>query len=180
MNSDLAISEIVSQFAETELRKFFRASEIGSGQVLISDCNGTIEYVNPAFCRVTGYSSQEVVGKTPAILKSGRMSAVFYQHCGPLEALTIFDRTGEKINLILTDVIMPDMSGPEMAKKMRLKHPDVKLLIMSGYSEEKLDSLDFSGEQMQFMTKPFSPADLAKLVHKCLSEDTTTHGEQKE
>lgn len=99
---------------------------------------------------------------------------------GPLGALKIFDRAGEKINLVLTDVIMPDMSGPEMAKKMRLKHPDVKLLIMSGYSEEKLNPLDFSGEQMQFMTKPFSPADLAKSVQKCLSEDTTTHGEQKE
>ena len=79
MNSDQAISDVVGQFAETELRKFFRASEIGSGQVLITDCNGIIEYVNPAFCRVTGYSSHEVVGKTPAILKSERMSAAFYQ-----------------------------------------------------------------------------------------------------
>lgn len=79
MNSDLAISDVVGQFAETELRKFFRASEIGSGQVLITDSFGTIEYVNPAFCRVTGYSSEEAVGKTPAILKSERMSAAFYQ-----------------------------------------------------------------------------------------------------
>ena len=80
MNSDQSISDIVSQFAETELRKFFRASEIGFTQVLITDNTGVIEYVNPAFCRVTGYSSHEVIGKTPAILKSERMSAAFYQH----------------------------------------------------------------------------------------------------
>jgi DNA-binding NtrC family response regulator len=97
---------------------------------------------------------------------------------GPLEALKIFDRAGEKINLVLTDVMMPDMSGPEMAKIMRLKHPDVKLLFMSGYSEERLNPQDFHDEQFQFMTKPFSPPDLAKLVQKCLSDETTMHGEQ--
>jgi PAS domain S-box-containing protein len=99
---------------------------------------------------------------------------------GPLEALKIFDRAGEKIDLILTDVMMPDMSGSEMAQKMRLKHPDIKVLFMSGYSEEKLSPLDFQGEQLRFMTKPFSPADLATLVHNCLSNDSTTHGEHKE
>jgi two-component system cell cycle sensor histidine kinase/response regulator CckA len=99
---------------------------------------------------------------------------------GPLNALKIFDRAGEKINLVLTDIMMPDMPGPEMAKEMRLKHPDVKLLFMTGYSEEKLNALDFPGEQIQFMAKPFSPTDLAMLVQKCLFEGTTTHGEQKE
>src|SRR5664279_5648481 len=79
MNSDQAISDVVSEFAEMELRKFFRASEIGSAQVLITDNHGVIEYVNPAFCRVTGYSTHEVVGKTPAILKSDRMPVAFYQ-----------------------------------------------------------------------------------------------------
>jgi PAS domain S-box-containing protein len=80
MNSDVTISDVVGQFAEAELRKFLRASEIGSGQVLITGSTGVIEYVNPAFSRVTGYSSREAIGMTPAILKSGRMSAAFYQH----------------------------------------------------------------------------------------------------
>lgn len=99
---------------------------------------------------------------------------------GPLDALRIFDRAGEKINLVLTDIMMPDMSGPEMVKEMRLKHPDVKLLFMSGYSEEKLNAFDYQDKHIQFMTKPFSPADLAILVQKCLSEGPTIHGEQKE
>ena len=100
--------------------------------------------------------------------------------CGPLDALKIFDRTGEKINLVLTDVMMPVMSGPEMAKKMRQKHPGVKLLFMSGYSEEKLDPPKFEGQRIRLITKPFTPAELSILVQKCLSEGTTIHGEQIE
>ncbi len=99
---------------------------------------------------------------------------------GPLEALRIFDRAGEKIDLVLADVMMPDMSGPEMIAEMQLKNPDFKFLYMSGYSEEKLAVLDFRSDQVQLMTKPFSPSDLARLVQKCLSVTIPSHGEQKE
>lgn len=95
----------------------------------------------------------------------------------PLEALKIFDRSGEKIDLILTDIMMPDMSGTEMVKEMRLKKPNVKILFMSGYTEEKLNPIDFSGEIIPFMTKPFTPEFLLNLVHKCLHEETFIHGE---
>lgn len=98
---------------------------------------------------------------------------------GPLEALRIFDRSGEKIGLVLTDILMPDMTGPDMTKEMRLKHPDVKLLFMSGYSEEKLNTLDFLREHITFLRKPFTPADLAEIVHECMSGDATTHGEKR-
>lgn len=79
MSSELAISDVVGQFAETELRKFQRAAEIGFGQLLITDSKGIIEYVNPAFCRATGFSYEEAVGATPALLKSGRMPSAFYE-----------------------------------------------------------------------------------------------------
>ena len=99
---------------------------------------------------------------------------------GPLDALRIFDRTGEKINLVLTDILMPDMTGPEMAREMCLKHPDVKLLFMSGYSEEKLNALDFPGERTMLMRKPFTHADLARHVQKSLAGNAATHGVKKE
>jgi signal transduction histidine kinase/CheY-like chemotaxis protein len=99
---------------------------------------------------------------------------------GPLDALRIFDRAGEKIHMVLTDILMPDMTGPEMAKEMRLKHPEIKLLFMSGYTEEKLNALDFPGEHIRFMKKPFSPTDLAVLVQKCLFDEIATTGEHKE
>jgi nitrogen-specific signal transduction histidine kinase len=86
----------------------------------------------------------------------------------PLEALRIFERYGKRIDLVLTDVMMPDMTGTEMARKMRSVRPDLKLLFMSGHSDEHVKALDFAGEQLRFMMKPFSPADLAKLVVNCL------------
>ena len=47
--------------------------------IIITNPNGVIEYVNPAFCQVTGYSEEEAIGRTPALLSSGRHDAVFYR-----------------------------------------------------------------------------------------------------
>jgi len=66
--------------AETQLRTLSQAIEQAGEAVMITDSDGMIEYVNPAFSKVTGYRAEEVVGKTPAILNSGRQGDVFYQH----------------------------------------------------------------------------------------------------
>jgi two-component system, cell cycle sensor histidine kinase and response regulator CckA len=65
--------------AEESLRKLSRAVEQSADEVIITDLNGVIEYVNPAFEAVTGYSSQEVIGKNPRILKSGEHDAETYR-----------------------------------------------------------------------------------------------------
>jgi len=61
------------------LRKLSRAVEQSADTVMITDRNGIIEYVNPAFEAVTGYSQQEVLGHTPRILKSSEQSPEVYQ-----------------------------------------------------------------------------------------------------
>lgn len=61
------------------LRKLSSAVEQASESVFITDCQGAIEYVNPAFERLTGYSSEEVIGKTPRLLKSGEYDDRFYE-----------------------------------------------------------------------------------------------------
>ncbi|HIJ97235.1 MAG TPA: response regulator [Desulfuromonadales bacterium] len=94
----------------------------------------------------------------------------------PLEALRIFDRNAGKIDLLLTDIMMPDMNGIEMARKMHSVCPDMNLLFMTGYSDEHLKTYDFTGEKYRFMMKPFSPAELTKLVAHCLQFHTTPEG----
>ena len=47
--------------------------------VVLTDIEGTIEYVNPAFVKLTGYSSEEAIGKNPSILKSGKQSEEYYK-----------------------------------------------------------------------------------------------------
>ncbi|RMF27027.1 MAG: GAF domain-containing protein [Chloroflexi bacterium] len=67
------------QRIEEVMRKFFNAVEQAADAVVITDREGVIEYVNPAFEQITGYSRQEALGKTPRILKSGQHGPEFYQ-----------------------------------------------------------------------------------------------------
>jgi len=66
--------------AEERLRKLSQAVEHASESVIITDRNGVIEYANPAFSSITGYSTSEAIGNTPSILKSGQQSPQFYEH----------------------------------------------------------------------------------------------------
>ena len=65
--------------AEAETARLAAAVEHAAESILITDAEGTIQYVNPAFERVTGYSRHEVLGKNPRLLKSGKHDEVFYR-----------------------------------------------------------------------------------------------------
>ncbi|MDQ6997137.1 MAG: PAS domain S-box protein [Mariprofundus sp.] len=74
---NMMIQEI--EVRELSLKKLSQAIEQGGESVIMTDKHGVIEYVNPAFTEITGYSSDEVVGKKPNILKSGVQSAEYYK-----------------------------------------------------------------------------------------------------
>ena len=65
--------------AEEKLRKLFRAVEQSPNTIVITDLEGTIEFVNPAFVTSTGYLYEEAIGNNPRVLKSGKMSTEVYQ-----------------------------------------------------------------------------------------------------
>ncbi len=74
------LQDITEQrLAEIEMRKLSTAIEQIADGIMITDPNGIIEYVNPAITEITGYSQEELIGKTPNILKSGKQGDVFYQ-----------------------------------------------------------------------------------------------------
>ncbi len=64
--------------AEEKIRKLSKAVEQNPAAIIITDKEGTVEYVNPKFVEVTGYTSEEIIGKTPRILKSGSKSPEEY------------------------------------------------------------------------------------------------------
>jgi PAS domain S-box-containing protein len=72
--------------AEQEFRKLYRAVMQSPASIIITDTKGAIEYVNPKFTETTGYLAAEVLGKSPAILKSGQTPAEVFQ--GMWEAIT--------------------------------------------------------------------------------------------
>lgn len=87
-------------------------------------------------------------------------------------ALDIVEESGEEIDLIISDVVMPNLDGPSMAKKVREKYPDIKLIFISGYTEDAFkDELD-RPEDFVFLPKPFSLKQLASKVKEVLRSDT--------
>lgn len=101
------------------LQQLSSAVEQSADMVVITDRNGIVEYVNPAFERLTGYSRQEIVGQTPRILKSGKHPAAFYQTLWRtiLEGRTFHaefvnrKKNGELYNEDLTITSMKDAQG---------------------------------------------------------------------
>lgn len=77
---------------------------------------------------------------------------------------------GEEIfDMIVSDVVMPNMDGPAMAKEVRARYPDMPILFMSGYAEEQLrKSIDL--DNVAFLPKPFSVAQIAEAVGEILAE----------
>lgn len=71
-------------------------------------------------------------------------------------------------DLLVTDVIMPNMDGPTLAKKLRAKNPDLKIVFISGYTEEKLK--DHMDDRTWFLPKPFTLKQLAAKVKEALEE----------
>jgi len=72
-------TEIERRRAEKTVRKLSQALEQAGESVLITDKKGIIEYINPAFTAITGYSASEAIGQTPRLLKSGEQDDAFYE-----------------------------------------------------------------------------------------------------
>jgi CheY-like chemotaxis protein len=84
------------------------------------------------------------------------------------EALLIGRRHPGPIHLLLTDVMMPQMTGPELAQRLMLSHTDLKILYMSGYTSDALVEHNMAAPGTAFLQKPFTPDALARAVREVL------------
>ncbi len=85
----------------------------------------------------------------------------------PAEAIEIHER-GLAIDLLLTDVIMPEIGGQELAERLRRADPDLRVLYMSGYASDRLHGDDGTPAHI---AKPFTPNELARRVRQVLDVD---------
>ena len=89
----------------------------------------------------------------------------------PQDVGTICERHSGRIHLLITDMVLPEVSGREIAKRVGALRPDVKVLFMSGYADEALvHSHGFDGK-FEFLQKPFSSVTLTARVREVLDAD---------
>ncbi|HKZ04213.1 MAG TPA: ATP-binding protein [Methylomirabilota bacterium] len=86
----------------------------------------------------------------------------------PVEAERLSGQHREAIDLLLTDVIMPHMSGRELAERLLSKRPSMRVLYTSGYTDDALAQHGVLGNEIFFLQKPYSPDGLARKVREVL------------
>ena len=92
----------------------------------------------------------------------------------PEEAVQIFQKRPENISLLLTDVVMPTMSGPQLAEHLAFLRPAMKVLFMPGYSEDAMARYGVTGSGAGFLQKPFTRESLALRVREILNSAFAT------
>jgi two-component system, cell cycle sensor histidine kinase and response regulator CckA len=116
-----------------------------------------------------------LVEDEPAIMRLGELMLerlgyrVLAAHT-PGEALRVAGERTNGIHLLITDVVMPDMNGRELADRLRTLAPDVKTLFISGYTADVIARRGVLGEGVDFIQKPFFLKDLALKVRRVLDE----------
>ena len=86
----------------------------------------------------------------------------------PKDAEALFDEHGGRIDLLLSDVVMPEISGAELAKRLTAKNPNIKVLFMSGYIGDDVLRQGIQEKEVPFLQKPFAPLTLAQKVREIL------------
>jgi two-component system cell cycle sensor histidine kinase/response regulator CckA len=85
-----------------------------------------------------------------------------------VEAIEVLDKNG-KVDLVVSDVVMPEMDGPSLLKELRRRDPKVKIIFVSGYAEEAFAKNLPSQEQYAFLAKPFTLKQLVAVVKQTLA-----------
>jgi two-component system cell cycle sensor histidine kinase/response regulator CckA len=85
-----------------------------------------------------------------------------------MEAIDIFERKGD-VDLVVSDVVMPEMDGPTLLKELRRRDANVKIIFVSGYAEEAFAKNLPSQEQYAFLAKPFTLKQLVAEVKKTMA-----------
>jgi PAS domain S-box-containing protein len=91
------------------------------------------------------------------------------------EALVACERRRSPIHLMLADIVMPGMSGSELAKHLKPLYPEIKILYMSGYTDDAIVRHGVLKKGVNYIQKPFTMEALARKVREVLDEDCDKH-----
>ena len=88
-----------------------------------------------------------------------------------VEAIEVLEKRGGDVDLVVSDVVMPEMDGPTLLKELRRRDPDVKIIFVSGYAEEAFakNLPDGKARQYEFLAKPFTLKQLVAAVKQTMA-----------
>jgi signal transduction histidine kinase len=133
--------------------------ERGSETILVVEDNGTVRQLTAEMLVARGYR-------------------VLAADSGE-EAMKLCEKFEEVVDLLLTDVIMPQESGPSLAERLTRVRPDMKVLYMSGYAEEMINQQGLLEGSVSLLTKPFTMHELTVKVREVLGRQESNEREMR-
>jgi PAS domain S-box-containing protein len=105
---------------------------------------------------------QDVLKNTAEILEMRNYKT--YRACNGEEALDIFEKNKNEINIVISDVVMPGIRGDELADKLKSEKPELNIILCSGYTDNKVDKYKIESKGYQFVRKPYSISELLEAI----------------
>jgi two-component system cell cycle sensor histidine kinase/response regulator CckA len=121
----------------------------GQGTILLVEDEDGLRSLNARGLRSRGYSVIEAANG--------------------VEAMEALDEKNGAVDLVVSDVVMPEMDGPTLLKEMRQRNPNLKIIFVSGYAEEAFDKSLPENEQFAFLAKPFALSALVAKVKETMT-----------
>ena len=136
---------------ETESKSITRALSQGNETILIVDDNPSVRQLIVETLKPLGYNCLEA--------GSGK------------EAINVIREYDSKVHLLLTDVVMPHMNGRQLAEIIRKERPDIKIIFMSGYTENIIAHHGVLEQGINFISKPITPVALTQKIRSVLQNN---------
>ncbi len=126
-----------------------RADLTGEGTILLVEDEDGLRSLNARGLRSRGYSVIEA--------------------SNGIEAMEALEEKDGAVDLVVSDVVMPEMDGPTLLREMRKRNPNLKIIFVSGYAEEAFDKSLPENEQFAFLPKPFALSALVEKVKETMT-----------
>jgi two-component system, cell cycle sensor histidine kinase and response regulator CckA len=135
-------------------RRNLETAANGSETVLLVEDEGALRHAAAEFLGLHGYTVLEA--------------------SDGLEALAVAKDYGSTIHLVVTDVVMPNMSGGELARELEIRRPEAKVLFVSGYAGKTVIEHKVVDAEANFLQKPFTLKQLSGKIREVLSTTAGT------
>jgi two-component system cell cycle sensor histidine kinase/response regulator CckA len=126
-----------------------RADLTGQGTILLVEDEEGLRSLNARGLRSRGYSVIEA--------------------SNGIEAMEALEQENGAVDLVVSDVVMPEMDGPTLLKTMRGRNPDLKIIFVSGYAEDAFEKSLPENQQFAFLPKPFTLSQLVAAVKETMA-----------